>query len=373
MRRRILLAILLAVAVTTLALGVPLGLTALRLVETLTREELKTSIQQIALQLDDDLANSRPPDLTDLQSAIPQNRRLIVTLPGHPDQVVGPDPGADVLAEQIEILRKGTVTIQLPAGPTRARQTQVAGLVLLVIVITIAIASGVAIVTARRLAQPLGHVANRAGRLGAGDFRPDPRRYGVAELDRVAEALDTSAGALAELVQRERDLVGDVSHQLRSRLTALQLLSLIHPMRLLRWNRRNGWATSSTSCWPRPAKPARPTRNRLTSPERCQRSPTNGENRCATRAVLFASGWTGGRWPKRRRPGCVRPSACCWTTPYDTARDPSRCLFVPATPPWPSRCPTAAAVSLTNSSRTSSTVACRASARPAWDSRSPVR
>ncbi|MFC0109946.1 ATP-binding protein [Kibdelosporangium aridum] len=223
MRRRILLAILLAVAVTTLALGVPLGLTALRLVETLTREELKTSIQQIALQLDDDLANSRPPDLTDLQSAIPQNRRLIVTLPGHPDQVVGPDPGADVLAEQIEILRKGTVTIQLPAGPTRARQTQVAGLVLLVIVITIAIASGVAIVTARRLAQPLGHVANRAGRLGAGDFRPDPRRYGVAELDRVAEALDTSAGALAELVQRERDLVGDVSHQLRSRLTALQL------------------------------------------------------------------------------------------------------------------------------------------------------
>jgi signal transduction histidine kinase len=93
----------------------------------------------------------------------------------------------------------------------------------LVIVLTIAIASGVAIVTARRLAKPLGHVANRAARLGAGDFKPDPQRYGVAELDRVAEALDTSAAALAELVQRERELVGDVSHQLRSRLTALQL------------------------------------------------------------------------------------------------------------------------------------------------------
>lgn len=36
-------------------------------------------------------------------------------------------------------------------------------------------------------------------------------------------ALDASAAALAELVQRERQLVGDVSHQLRSRLTALQL------------------------------------------------------------------------------------------------------------------------------------------------------
>ena len=39
----------------------------------------------------------------------------------------------------------------------------------------------------------------------------------------MAEALDTSATALAQLVQRERELVGDVSHQLRSRLTALQL------------------------------------------------------------------------------------------------------------------------------------------------------
>jgi signal transduction histidine kinase len=45
----------------------------------------------------------------------------------------------------------------------------------------------------------------------------------VPELDMVADALDTSAAALAQLVQRERDLVGDVSHQLRSRLTALQL------------------------------------------------------------------------------------------------------------------------------------------------------
>jgi signal transduction histidine kinase len=66
-------------------------------------------------------------------------------------------------------------------------------------------------------------VAERAAKLGGGDFRPDPSRYGVGELDMVAEALDSSGTALAQLVQRERQLVGDVSHQLRSRLTALQL------------------------------------------------------------------------------------------------------------------------------------------------------
>jgi signal transduction histidine kinase len=224
MRRRILLAILLAVAVTACALGIPLGYTALQVVEQVTREDLKARVQRIGLELDDDLANNRQIDIEGVSLLVPQpNGRLVVRVPGRPAQTFGPDPGDDALAEQIGILQDGTVELEVPAAPTRARQTQVAGLVVLVIVITIAIASGVAIVTARRLAKPLGHVANRAGRLGAGDFRPDPQRYGVAELDSVAEALDTSAGALAELVQRERELVGDVSHQLRSRLTALQL------------------------------------------------------------------------------------------------------------------------------------------------------
>ena len=77
--------------------------------------------------------------------------------------------------------------------------------------------------TARRLAEPLSDVADRAARLGAGDFRSAPDRHGIPELDRVSDVLDTSASALSELVQRERSLVGDVSHQLRSRLTALQL------------------------------------------------------------------------------------------------------------------------------------------------------
>jgi signal transduction histidine kinase len=223
MRRRILLAILLAVAVTACALGIPLGYSLLEGVESATRGDLRTRAQQIGLRLDDNLANNRSLDIPGVLILVPPNGRLLVQIQDQAPQTYGPNPGTDALAEQIGILRQGTVIVEVPAGPTRARQTQVAGLVVLVVVITILIASGVAIVTARRLAQPLGHVANRAGRLGAGDFRPDPQRYGVAELDRVAEALDTSAGALAELVQRERELVGDVSHQLRSRLTALQL------------------------------------------------------------------------------------------------------------------------------------------------------
>jgi signal transduction histidine kinase len=105
----------------------------------------------------------------------------------------------------------------------RTTQTQVTLLVILVVIAAIGGGTAVATVTARRLARPLRHVADRASRLGAGDFRLDRTRYEVPELDSVAEALDASATALAQLVQRERDLVGDVSHQLRSRLTSLQL------------------------------------------------------------------------------------------------------------------------------------------------------
>ena len=93
----------------------------------------------------------------------------------------------------------------------------------LLIVLSVGTGAVVATVTARRLAEPLRDVADRAARLGAGDFRRTPDRHGIPELDRVSDVLDTSAGALSELVQRERNLVGDVSHQMRSRLTALQL------------------------------------------------------------------------------------------------------------------------------------------------------
>ncbi|RZQ62735.1 ATP-binding protein [Amycolatopsis suaedae] len=223
MRRRILLAILLAVAVTGAALGIPLGITAWTLVETLARDDLVASGQRIAATLDDDLANGRPIVLEGVRAAVPSDGLLTVRQRGQADLHYGVDPSTNAIAETVPIAREGTVTLAIPAGPLRATQTQVTAGVVLLVLLSVGTGTVVATVTARRLAQPLRHVAERAARLGGGDFRPDPKRYRVGELDMVAEALDSSGTALAQLVQRERQLVGDVSHQLRSRLTALQL------------------------------------------------------------------------------------------------------------------------------------------------------
>jgi signal transduction histidine kinase len=87
----------------------------------------------------------------------------------------------------------------------------------------VAVAVALAILQARRLTRPLEELASAADRLGLGDARPLGRRYGVAELDRLAEGLDGSARRITDLLSAERDFAADASHQLRTPLTALSM------------------------------------------------------------------------------------------------------------------------------------------------------
>ena len=76
---------------------------------------------------------------------------------------------------------------------------------------------------ANRLASPLTDLAETAERLGSGDPRPRHKRYGVPELDRVADVLDSSAERIGRMLTAERRLAADASHQLRTPLTALSM------------------------------------------------------------------------------------------------------------------------------------------------------
>jgi signal transduction histidine kinase len=92
-----------------------------------------------------------------------------------------------------------------------------------VMVLVLVLAGWVAWVLARRLARPVEELAEAAGRLGAGDPRPLGRRYGTADLDQVADGLDSSARRLSSLLSADRELAVDASHQLRTPLTALSM------------------------------------------------------------------------------------------------------------------------------------------------------
>jgi signal transduction histidine kinase len=222
-RWRILRSTLIAVAITGLVLGGPLAYASWRLVDHATRAETQIRLAQLVPRLHGLVLPASSLDLVSITRSLPPGAQLVVDAPTTGHLELGMDPGDGAVVETLKLGRRGTISLAVSGSGVRQTQLRVVTLVGLVVALSVGMGAAIAIVTARRLVSPLHDLADRAARLGAGDFRRVPARHGIPELDELADLLDASATALADLVARERDLVGDVSHQLRSRLTALQL------------------------------------------------------------------------------------------------------------------------------------------------------
>ncbi|MDQ3152366.1 MAG: sensor histidine kinase, partial [Actinomycetota bacterium] len=168
MRRRILQSTVLVVTITGLVLGVPLGFTTWRLVEDFTRAGLLARLEQVVATLDGQPLTA---DLSAVALALPPQGRLVVDSP-RGRKALGPDPGEGAVSEALPMAARGRVTLAVPGDQMRRTQRQVTAVVALLVVLSIATGATVATVTAGRLAGPLQDVAERAARLGAGDFRP---------------------------------------------------------------------------------------------------------------------------------------------------------------------------------------------------------
>lgn len=121
-------------------------------------------------------------------------------------------------SETVAVVRTFVPDAELTDGVGRASLA----LVLLGLVLLVA-AGGLAWLLGRSLVRPLLSVAGTADALRAGDLTARATPADPPEVRRIAEALNRLAERIAELLQAEREAAADLSHRLRTPLTALRL------------------------------------------------------------------------------------------------------------------------------------------------------
>lgn len=136
---------------------------------------------------------------------------------------IGRMPSGSVLSARSGATQGVRVVVYASAAEVTRRRRQVWLLVGGLAVVGTAAAVGLALLQARRFVRPLQRLVTTSARLGSGDFSARTGRLDLPELDRVAVALDAAAAQIAQLVGRQREFAANVSHQLRTPLTAMIL------------------------------------------------------------------------------------------------------------------------------------------------------
>ncbi|CAO0826036.1 hypothetical protein SMICM17S_06491 [Streptomyces microflavus] len=223
MRRRLINSTLAVVLVVIAVFGVSLVIVETRTISASAQESVESEALRLISVVDSRLLGDEVINSGVLSEQIDPNRFALIEIPGRAPIAVGERPTGSVLRASETGEQGEKVTVE----ESRSAVTREVGRTLLIIgaVALLAIISAVllAVRQANRLASPLTDLAETAERLGSGDPRPRHKRYGVPELDRVADVLDSSAERIARMLTAERRLAADASHQLRTPLTALSM------------------------------------------------------------------------------------------------------------------------------------------------------
>src|SRR3954453_13985165 len=223
MRRRLIQSTLAVVLVVIAVFGVSLVIVETRTISNSAQERVDSEAIRLAGIVDSRLFAAEDVNSEILRDQVAQERYAVIRIPGNDPIEVGSRPVGQVISSTEKGEEGETVPLQEP----RSSVTREVGRTLLIIglVALLAVVAAVllAIRQANKLASPLTDLAETAERLGSGDPRPPHKRYGVPELDRVADVLDSSAERIARMLTAERRLAADASHQLRTPLTALSM------------------------------------------------------------------------------------------------------------------------------------------------------
>src|SRR5690348_1067002 len=240
LRRRVLVSILAVTALAVILFALPLGVAVQRLYRTEAVTALQRDAARAAAVVPDTIPGGpvslpRPSpsqpvigvyDTTGRRVAGSGPARSALAASGQKTQVRDAVEGGDLaVIAPIPSDQKavGTVRAAVPYRTVTDRVHRAWAVMALLALI----ATGLAAVLARRqsvrLAAPLERLTRAARSLGDGDFTVRAERSGLREADTASQALEDTAGQLGQLLDRERAFSSDVSHQLRTPLTALMV------------------------------------------------------------------------------------------------------------------------------------------------------
>jgi signal transduction histidine kinase len=224
-QRRLLVSTLAVAVAAVLLLGLPLAFVLSHLQVNDARSELRGDATTLATNLQQRVDAGLPAAASQRASLVVKSLAggyVVIRQDGGDPVRIGhkPPPGHPAATTSTNDF---SVTVAASESFVSSRVSHALLLIGSLALLAIAVAVVLALLQARRFVRPLVELASAADRLGSGAARPLGRRYGIQELDRVAEGLDGSAQRITDLLSAERDFAVDASHQLRTPLTALSM------------------------------------------------------------------------------------------------------------------------------------------------------
>ena len=241
MRRRLSLLVSATMALTLLAFAIPLAILIPRIAASRAVADASDDVQALSALV------AAAPDPASVRASLQlagRNRKMTVFLPGHKPLgahaartldvrlaergnsfTVADADGWQILVAVGGLPDGGTAVVhtfvpdsELTKGVSQARLI-LAALGLLLLIVGIVVAN----LLVGTVTRPISELARVSHRLAAGglEARADPA--GPPEVRELAGGLNHLAGRIRELIHQERESVADLSHRLRTPLTALRL------------------------------------------------------------------------------------------------------------------------------------------------------
>ena len=158
-----------------------------------------------------------------LDSIAPDDQLAVSFSNGRTVTAPGPSIGRQFVATRPDPLGGFTVTAGISQARSYALFGGAIGILLLTSAVSLAVAYRVAGREARRVNRPLGDLASHAETLGSGQHTRRAKPTGIDEIDRIARVLDDRSHRIGEVLDAERRTSREMSHQVRTPLTALSL------------------------------------------------------------------------------------------------------------------------------------------------------